>query len=323
MNATLRLLLASSLFILCFTPALRAQSTQYDEVNIIPLFPERPPSVYHEAKPDEIRIDSAIGVVVTKVHQPSVHHYAPIPRMATGGAVIIAPGGGYQVQAWDYEGTDFARRLAAEGMHVFVLRYRLPATVDAPDVKPMVALQDAQRSVQLVRSLADSLGYAPDKIAFMGFSAGGHLAASVAVHHAAGTPGALVPYQRFSSRPDLSLPIYPVIIMDDSGKGHEGSAVALLGEDYLNHPLRARFDLPGMVNGADVPPTLLVHASDDRVVLPENSLRYYSALVENGTPVSLHIFAEGGHGFASGKHFAGPTSNWVDLMVEWLRSYHF
>lgn len=114
-----------------------------------------------------------------------------------------------------------------------------------------------------------------------------------------------------------------VIIMDDSGKGHEGSAVALLGEDYLNNPLLIRFDLPGMVKYADVPPTFLVHASDDRVVLPENSLRYYSALVENGTPVSMHIFAEGGHGFASGKHFAGPTSNWVDLMVEWLQSYKF
>lgn len=322
MNPT-RLLLLTSLFVLSTAPALRAQHDVLRSQNVIPLFPERPLSVYHQAKPDEIRIDSAIGVVVTKVHQPSVHHYAPIPRMATGGAVIIAPGGGYQVQAWDYEGTDFARRLAAEGMHVFVLRYRLPATVDAPDVKPMIALQDAQRSVQLVRSLADSLGYAPDKIAFMGFSAGGHLAASVAVHSLPGYPNAIVSCERFSSRPDLSLPIYPVIIMDDSGKGHQGSAVALLGEDYLNHPLRARLDLPGMVNGADVPPTFLVHASDDRVVLPENSLRYYSALVENETPVSLHIFAEGGHGFASGKHFAGPTSNWVDLMVEWLRSFHF
>lgn len=316
MKFTLRLVLFASLFVLSPAPALRAQS-------IIDLYPERPPGGYLEGLADETRQDSAIGTVVTRVHRPSVHHYAPLPRMATGGAVIIAPGGGYHVQAWDYEGTDFARRLTAEGMHVFVLRYRLPVTYSDRQVKAFAALEDARRSVRVVRALADSLRYAADKIAFMGFSAGGHLAGSLAAHHEEGRLNAERFYERFSSRPDLSLLIYPVTIMDGSGKGHKGSAVALLTQDYLNSELRARFDLPAAVRNADVPPTFLVHASDDGAVPPENALRYYCALVEKGVPASMHIFAEGGHGFASGKQFDGPVRGWVDLMIAWLRGYGF
>lgn len=293
------------------------------ETSIYELYPgEAIPRAAGNPASDSISENPAIGTFVQRVRTPTLHHFAPLPRLDRKAAIVIAPGGGYYIQAWDWEGQVFADRLTAEGYHVFVLRYRLPATISDPECRAHAALTDARRGVRMTRVLADSLGYDPHKIALMGFSAGGHLAGSAAVHFEPGDSTSLNPYSRVSSRPDLSVLVYAVLSMDGSEDAHAGSAGALLGPDYTEHPLRDFFDLPAQVH-ADVPPTLLVHASDDEGVPPGNSLAYYAALRESGVPAALHVFAEGGHGFGLGTEPAGPTKNWVEILLAWLDGREF
>lgn len=278
------------------------------------LYPEGIPCVNDRTDADEVKPD--IGRVVTDVHTPMMAHYAPISRGANGAAIMIIPGGGYWINAWDLEGVDIGRRFLSEGYHVFVLNYRLPGRETDSKCKTHVALDDARRGIQTIRMLADSLGYSNNKIAVMGFSAGGHLAASAAVHPLQPDMVSTIPAHHFSSRPNFSLPIYPVLIMDGTPAGHTGSMEALLGKDY--HPqLRAFYDLPMQVHGK-VPPTFLAHAEDDKAVPVENSLRYYQALTGHGVSAELHIFPTGGHGFGAARMEKGSVHNWLDLAVIWL-----
>ncbi len=279
------------------------------------LYPDNAPCGVDATAEDVIRDDDGIGLMVEGVNQPALYHYAPIPAMATGSALVIAPGGGYAVQAWEWEGEDIARSFVQQGMHVFVLRYRLPRHLDPP-CKETAALDDVRAAIALVRDSSDAYGYAPDKIALMGFSAGGHLAASGAVHYGDS------PASDTSARPNLSILVYPVIIMDGTEAGHSGSAVSLLGEDFVNHPRRAYFDLAGQVH-PNVPPTLLIHASDDTGVPPENSIRYYQALLREGVEASLHIYPTGGHGFASAQHMEAPVHDWLRGVSRWLAHHAF
>lgn len=282
---------------------------------IIPLYPEGIPC---ESEEEDVEVQRAdIGTLVTHTRRPVLHHYAPVPRMATGGAIMVIPGGGYVVEAWGHEGQDISNRLTYEGLHVFILRHRLPRNEQFP-CKTHVALDDARRGIQTIRLLADSLGIDRSRVAVLGFSAGGHLTASASVHFIEGDSTAHPPAAAFSSRPDASLPIYPVTIMDDSDAGHSGSRVSLLGDPEEQDPkLVDYYNLPAQVH-AEVPPTFLVHASNDKGVVPENSLRYYSSLIKHGVPTSMHIFATGGHGFGSGKDSDGPVNTWLDLAVDWL-----
>lgn len=300
-----------TLFFLLILPILctcvRAQNT-------IPLYPEGIPCANSRSDADEIKPD--IGRIITDVHTPLMAHYAPINRGANGAAILIIPGGGYHINAWDLEGVDIGRRFLSEGYHVFVLQYRLPGRETDYDCRTHVALDDARRGVQTIRMFADSLGYATNKIAVMGFSAGGHLAASAAIHPVAADTLSAIRAARFSSRPNFSLPIYPVLIMDGTPVGHLGSMEALMGKEY--HPqLRAFYDLP-MQAHHNVPPTFLAHAADDKAVPVENSLRYYQALAGHGVPAELHVFPSGGHGFGAAREKKGPVHNWIDLAVIWL-----
>lgn len=304
-----------SLVLLLMMATLRSISAQ----SIIELYPEGIPCANEWTDESEDR--PANGRMLTKVHTPRLHHYAPVKRMASGSALMIIPGGGYVVEAWDLEGIDIANRFTSAGMEVFILQHRLPRW-ETEECKSHVALDDARRGVQTIRMMADSLGIDPAKIAVMGFSAGGHLSGSAAVHPLAADSRSSLLVETYSSRPDASMMIYPVTIMDDSGYGHSGSAVSLLGEDYLSHELRGYYNLPEQVH-VDVPPTFLAHASDDKVVPPENALRYYRALVGDNVPASLHIYPTGGHGFGSGKDSAGPVRDWLDRALDWLTSLAF
>ncbi|MTB50486.1 alpha/beta hydrolase [Lewinella sp. W8] len=285
---------------------------------VIPLFPEGAPCP--SGFRDSTVYLNTIGRLIRRVAEPEIHHYQPVPRSASGSAILIVPGGGYVVEAWDIEGEDIARRMAQEGIHAFVLKHRLPRYY-TDSCKYTVALGDAQRGIQTIRLMADSLGIDRDRVAIMGFSAGGHLAASASVHHLAPDSTAFPPAAAFSSRPDLSLPIYAVLSMDDSPVSHGGSMMSLLGE-HPDPAVRDRFNLPRQVHPG-VPPTFLAHASDDEGVVPDNSLRYYRALHENRVPASLHVFSTGGHGFGTAKHFDGPVSGWLDLALQWMRWHGF
>lgn len=287
--------------------------------SIIPLYPEGIPCANKLEEKEEQRAD--IGRFITSVHMPLLEHFAPVGRVASGGAIMIIPGGGYSINAWGLEGADIAQHFVVEGLQVFVLKYRLPRQESA-ECRSRVALDDARRGVQTIRLLADSLGIDRDKIAVMGFSAGGHLAASAAVHPLAADSTAYPPAAAFSSRPDLSMPIYAVLIAEDNKDTHQGSINALLGEKPWDKELLDYYNLPGQVH-PDVPPTLLVHASDDSAVPVENSLRYYKALLANDVPASLHIYAAGGHGFGSARERVTPVREWLTVAKDWLRGYDF
>lgn len=291
-----------SLFILLLASAgLSAQHAVY------PVYTDTPPCPTEA--PYASRQDEQIGTVVTNVQTPELHYFAPIARAARPTAVMVIPGGGYTIEAWDLEGTDIARFLAAEGYHAFVLAHRLPSTLPAA-CRYGTALHDAQEGMLRVRALADSLGYDSDDVGIMGFSAGGHLAGSTSVH-ARDADGV-------SSRPDFSVLVYPVTIMSMERSGHGGSQHNILGDDPAPDSL-AYFNLPQQVS-AETPPTLLVHASDDEVVEPRNALEYYAALVDHGVPADLRMYATGGHGFGSARERAGTVRGWLEEVLTWIKA---
>jgi len=235
-----------------------------------------------------------------------------------GTGVILAPGGSYVREVLDKEGFETARWLAARGVSAFVLLYRLPGEGHAQ--RADVPLQDAQRAVRLVRGRARDFGLDPQRIGFLGFSAGGHVAASVATRFDAKVYAAVDALDAGSARPDFSLLLYPVISMDPS-VAHGGSRDALLGKAPSNAALTSA-SLENAVTAA-TPPTLLILTGDDTVVVPENSLRYHAALQRHGVPAELHIFARGKHGFGIRGAQGLPVGNWPEVAWAWLGASGF
>src|SRR5258708_32040038 len=244
--------------------------------------------------------------------QPQMTPYLQTDGRATGTAVVIFPGGGYQHLAMEKEGSDIARWLAGRGVMSFVVRYRLGPRYHHP-----VMLGDAQRAIRIARSRAAEFGVDPRRIGIVGFSAGGHLASTAGTHFDEGGPPSHHPIQRASSRPDFMLLIYPVITMRELVT-HGGSRLNLLGA----HPDSALVSL--LSNETQVtratPPTFIVHSSDDRTVPVENSLLLYRALRAASVPVEMHVFEHGGHGF--GLAAADPVlSAWTTLCESWIQRH--
>jgi acetyl esterase/lipase len=235
-----------------------------------------------------------------------------------GTGVIIAPGGGYVRTVLDKEGFETARWLAARGVSAFVLLYRLPGEGHAQ--RADVPLQDAQRAVRLVRGRARDWGLDARRIGVLGFSAGGHVAASVATRFDARVYGPVDELDRGSARPDFTILLYPVIRMDASF-GHGGSRQALLGEAPSAATISS-YSLEHAVTAA-TPPTLLILTGDDTAVLPENGLRYYSALHRSGVPAELHVFARGKHGFGIRLAQGLPVGSWPEVARTWLTDSGF
>lgn len=230
-----------------------------------------------------------------------------------GTGLIIAPGGAYVRTVLDKEGLETARWMAARGVSAFVLLYRLPGEGHAQ--RADVPLQDAQRAVRLVRGHARDLALDERRIGVLGFSAGGHVAASVATRFGARVYAPVDALDAGSARPDFAILLYPVISMA-AGFGHAGSRQALLGAAPGAAAI-ASYSLENAVTSA-TPPTLLIATGDDAAVLPENSLRYYSALQQHGVPGELHIFARGGHGFGIRLAQGLPVGSWPELARTWL-----
>jgi len=207
-----------------------------------------------------------------------------------------------------YEGNDVARWFNGFGVSAAVLRYRL-----APRYHDPAMIQDVRRAVRHLRANADALGIAPDRIGVMGFSAGGHLAASSGVHFEAGDAKAADPVEQQSSRPDFLILAYPVISMKD-GVTHGGSRNNLLGPDPGPEAIE-RMSLETRVT-AETPPAFLFHTGEDAAVPVENSLLFYSALRKAGVPAELHAFRGGPHGVGLDR-FEG-TKSWPDLLNSWM-----
>ena len=234
------------------------------------------------------------------------------PAKPNGAAVLITPGGGYTRVVIDKEGYELARWLASRGVTAFVLFYRLPA--EGWSSRSDVPLHDAQRAMRLIRHRAASLRIDPKRICAMGFSAGGHLCASLLTRFDAPVYAPVDAADRQSARPDAAAPIYPVISMT-LPVAHAGSRANLIGADATPE-LERRYD-PSRNVPDNAPPTFLVHAEDDATVPVENALQMRAGLFEKGVPVETHLFPNGGHGFglrlAKGKSVEG----WQDLFYAW------
>ncbi|MES2441769.1 MAG: alpha/beta hydrolase [Pseudomonadota bacterium] len=237
------------------------------------------------------------------------------PAKPNGSAVMIIPGGGYKWVGIDKEGYEVARLLASHGFTAFVLFYRLPG--DGWAAGPDVALADAQRAMRLIRHRASGFGVDPDKIAAMGFSAGGHLCADLLTRFAAKTYDAVDAADALTARPCAAAPIYPVVSMT-APAAHPGSRELLIGKDA--GPALEAAHSPDRTATVDAPPTFLVHAEDDDVVPVENSLLLRAALRARGVPVEMHLFAEGGHGFGLNRAVGKPVLAWPGLFLAWAAS---
>jgi acetyl esterase/lipase len=237
------------------------------------------------------------------------------PAIPNGAAVLVSPGGAYKNVVVDKEGYEMGRWLSARGFTVFVLYYRLPG--DGWGAGPNVALSDAQRAMRIIRSRAQDYGIDPERVAAMGFSAGGHLCADLATRFATATYSAVDTADSFSARPMIAAPIYPVISMS-APFAHALSRELLIGTDAS--PERERAHSPHFNVPDDAPPCFLVHAEDDLSVVVENSLLFRAALIEKGIPVETHFFAHGGHGFGLRKTAGKPVAIWPELFVNWAQS---
>jgi acetyl esterase/lipase len=243
---------------------------------------------------------------------PSIVTMLPKKQNASGAGVVICAGGGYSILAFEKEALEVGKWMNDRGIAAFCLKYRCGGS---PNEHP-APLNDVLRAMRLVRHRAAEWNVEPDKIGVMGFSAGGHLAACASTLSDTGDPQANDPLDRLSSRPAFSLLIYPVITMQDDAV-HQGSMRNLLGESPSSADLEhLSADLQVT---PQTPTAFLVHATDDRGVQVENSLRYYRALVAQNVPAELHVFAAGGHGFGM-RPTGKPVDVWPGLAEKWLQN---
>jgi acetyl esterase/lipase len=253
-------------------------------------------------------------LIVDKIIKPTLTIYEAPKEKRNGTAVVICPGGAYAVLAASHEGSDVAKVFNEAGITAFVLRYRLPND-ECMINKAFVPLMDAQQAIYFVRTHAKEYNIDTNKIGIMGFSAGGHLASSAGTHFNQPVRKELA---GANLRPDFMLLIYPVISFNDS-IGHIGSRDNLIGKDP-DQKLVHLFSNEEQIT-AQTPPTFLVHASDDNAVNPENSIRFYQALLKNKVPAELHLYEHGGHGF--GLHNTTTTENWFADCLAWLKENNF
>jgi acetyl esterase/lipase len=237
----------------------------------------------------EVWVERGKGTIdraVSNVHQPTITVYVPSKERATGAALVIAPGGGFDHLAIDKEGHDVAKWLSQIGVAGFVLKYRLPKTKDA-SYTVETALADTQRAVRIVRSRAKEWNVDPNRVGLMGFSAGGTLVALAGTKYDAGKSGAADAAERESCRPDFLVSGYGAIP-------------------------------PDVTVTSGTPPAFLVHADDDRLSA-ERSVNFYLALKRAGVSAELHVYARGGHGFGI-QNSGLPVASWSKRLEEWMSS---
>ncbi len=241
----------------------------------------------------------------------SIPYLTPYPVEGAKKCVVICPGGGYEHLCRDKEGEWIAEMLNQNDIFAFVLEYRLK-----PYHNPAM-LEDVTRAVRVARREAATYGYDSDKIAVMGFSAGGHLASMALTHFDYGKEGDET--DRLSSRPDMGILCYPVITMDDFT--HEGSRYNLLGEMWQDEKARETFSSEKQVR-PDTPPTFLFHTAADTCVPVANAIVMAQALMANKIPTELHIFPAPDHGIGMGHTpDAMHAGQWVRLLLNFIETY--
>ena len=276
----------------------------------IPIWPGTVPDARPVAGPEVVTTtgkDSLVAgrpwVYVGNVSRPTMTVYSPMGKN-TGAAVVVFPGGGYEILAIDLEGTEVCDWLTSKGITCVLLKYRVPGDPSerypksGPHPKSPMALEDAQRTVGLVRFHAAEWHIDPHKIGVLGFSAGGHLVAAMSTHFAHRLYPAVDAADKESCRPDFAVALYP---------GH----LSLADNSFaLNPDIRMHIT-------RQTPPTFLLQNEDDHVDRVEDSLSYYAALKKAGVPVEMHLYAQGGHAFGL-RRTNLPVTAWPQLVETWL-----
>jgi len=237
------------------------------------------------------------------------------PDNPNGASVVAAPGGGYARIVMDKEGLDIARALLCPlGITVFLMTYRLPAEGHASG--PDAPIADGRRAVRTVRANARAWGLDPTRIGFLGASAAGHIGATLAADPEREVHAPIDETDEVSARPDFALLLYPVVTMDPEF-AHAGSRTNLIGASPSPEAEARRSPDRNVKPGG--PEVFLVLADDDASVPSENSIRLYQALKRAGTPTEMHIYRDGGHGFAINHAPGLPVTGWPKLASDWLK----
>jgi acetyl esterase/lipase len=270
---------------------------------MVSVWPGQPPNEKEPAgeekdltKPEDALIAGKRVIRLGNVSRPTLSIFRPPKEKDTGAAVLIAPGGGYNILAWDLEGEEVAEWLNTIGVTGIVLKYRVPRRPGEPrDRPPAGPLQDAQRAMSLVRGKAKEWGIDPARIGMLGFSAGGHLAASAGTRFDRRAYEPVDEADRVSCRPDFLVLIYPGYLANKESDG-------------LSPEIRV---------SKETPPAFLAHAGNDSVSA-ENSVLMYLALKRAGVPAALHVYPTGGHGYGL-RTTREPVTTWPARCEEWLR----
>lgn len=245
-------------------------------------------------KPSDGLVAGRRVIRLGNVSEPAITFYPALPEKNTGAAVIVCPGGGYTILAMDLEGTEVVEWLNSIGVNGVLLKYRVPARTGRPRYE--APLEDAQRALGLVRSRAKEWGIDPQRIGIMGFSAGGHLAATASCNYTKRVYADVDAADQVSCRPDFALLIYPAYLTLEK----EG--------DRLASELKVT---------DETPPTFLVQAEDDGVRV-ETSVFYYLALKKAKVPAEMHLYPKGGHGYGL-RHSPNAVTAWPKRAEEWMR----
>lgn len=261
----------------------------------IQLFPKGAPGeqtkLIEKALPEGGKVGGASVLRLSGVSDPTITIYPASDEVATGAAIVVCPGGGYEILAYDLEGDEICQWLNEIGVTAVLLKYRVPRRTGLE--KHTAPLQDVQRAISLVRSKAEELNLDPQRIGVMGFSAGAHLAAMASTSYDKRTYPEVDAADKVSCKPDFCLLVYPA---------------------YLDGP---NFTIaPELKVTAQTPPTMLVQTEDDKSYI-NSSLFYYYALKEAGVPATMHLYSKGGHGY--GLRDTGNTVNeWPYRAEEWF-----
>ncbi|MGE4307690.1 alpha/beta hydrolase [Bacteroides sp.] len=259
----------------------------------LPLWPNGAPNS-NELKGDEQEMDNGR---VSNIKNPDITVYRA--EHPSGMAVIMCPGGGYARLAMNHEGHDMAPWFNTQGITYVVLKYRMPNGHNE------VPFSDVEQAIRLVRQHAAEWNINPAKVGIMGASAGGHLASTLATH-----------YTSKETRPDFQILLYPVITMD-ANFTHAGSRENLITKNP-SADLIAKYSNELQVN-AQTPQAFIALSSDDKAVLPQNSINYYLALLKHNVPATMHIYPTGGHGWGFRDNFTYKRQ-WTDELEKWLRN---
>jgi dienelactone hydrolase len=272
---------AAFLFISFFSGLAAAQQTA------IKLWPDGAPGTTGPVTAESVRLSPEGEHIISNIQEPSIIPYLPAVSMATGAAIVVAPGGGHSELWMDHEGYAVAQWLSSHGVAAFVLKYRLAKAPDSKYTVEGTELGDMQRAIRLVRSRSKEWQIDPARVGVMGFSAGGELAALASTRYDEGSASSQDPIERFSSKPNFQALIYPAI----------------------PHDTRLT---------AETPRAFLACGGADRPNISQGLAELYLAMSRLHVPAELHIYAGIGHGFGIRATNPAPVSGWVTVFLEWM-----